>query len=451
MMIGRIIIDTLTNIKVALVSLGCDKNLVDSEVMLALVEDAGGTLTNRQDEADVIIVNTCGFIKDAAQESVDAAFTAAEFKVRGKCRAVVVTGCLAERYKNEIYEEISGVDCIVGANRHGEVVGVIIKALSGAAGVSVYGRDEPCFFGRRILSTKGYAYLKIAEGCGNRCTYCAIPSIRGGYRSREIGSLVDEARVLAEQGVRELILVAQDTSAYMKDICGEPKLHELLRELSNINGIEWIRILYCYPRYITDALIDEITENPKVLKYLDMPVQHAADDVLKMMGRGSMNNKGLMDLIKKLRNKIPEIVLRTTLITGFPGETEQDFETLMGFVRDAEFDRLGVFAYSREEGTPADKLPNHLPERIKRKRRNKALALQQKISAKKLRSWVGKELNVMIEGKDNGIYFGRGYADAPGIDGLVFVHNASNVGLGDIVRVRVTESSEYDLGGVLVT
>jgi len=440
----------LSGVKVALISLGCDKNLVDGEVMLGLVNRYGGTLTNNCEKADVIVVNTCGFITDASQESVNAVMDAVEFKKRGVgvCKVVIVSGCFAERYKDDIFDELPGVDAVVGANKHGEIVDVICTVLGTgkAQPVSVYGRDDGCFYGERVVSTQHYAYLKIAEGCDNCCTYCSIPAIRGAYKSREIEELLEEAAVIAEGGVKEIILVAQDTSRYGTDIYGEGKLAELLRRLAEIDKIKRIRLLYCYPHHITDELIDEMAANPKVAHYIDMPIQHVDDRVLKRMGRKSPDIQGL---VARLRAKMPHIALRTTLITGFPGETEDEFNTMLDFVEELKFDRLGVFAYSREEETPADKMPGHLPEKVKERRRDKVMALQQKISAEKLKEKIGMVTNVLIEGKtEDGVYYGCGHMDAPNIDGVVFVTSKNELAAGDFVAVKITGSLEYDLEGV---
>jgi len=439
----------LKNLQIALVSLGCDKNLVDSEVMLAQAVACGAELINDCAAADVIVVNTCGFITDASQESVDAVLDAVEHK-KGSCKAVIVTGCMAERYKDDIFDELPGVDAVVGANKHGELVRVIRQVIDEKKTVSVYGRDDGCYFGERIVSTKHYAYLKIAEGCDNHCTYCSIPAIRGAYKSRTVESLVAEAQVLADGGCAEIILVAQDVAAYGMDMYGEGKLPELLRELAKVDKIKWLRLLYCYPRHITDELIGEMANNAKVLKYIDMPVQHAAESVLKRMGRGVPD---VREIVKKLRAMMPDIAIRTTLITGFPGETEVEFNELVRFVKDVEFDRLGVFAYSREEGTPAYDLPGQLPVKVKEKRKDKIMETQQGISAKKLNERIGARVEVLVEGKtENGTCYGRSHMDAPGIDGVIFLtaENAEEMKIGEHVMVEITGSNEYDTEGKVI-
>jgi len=441
----------LSGVRVALISLGCDKNLVDGEVMLGLVTQYGGILTNNCEKADVIVVNTCGFISDASQESVNAIMDAVEFKKRGVgvCKVVIVSGCFAERYKDDIFDELPGVDAVVGANKHGEIVDVICTVLGTgkAQPVSVYGRDDGCFYGERVVSTRHYAYLKIAEGCDNHCTYCSIPVIRGAYRSRTIEALLEEAEVLANGGAKEIILVAQDTSCYGTDIYGENKLAELLRGLSKTDNIKRIRLLYCYPQHITDELIDEMAANPKVAKYIDMPIQHAADSVLKRMGRKNIDIKAL---VAKLREKMPQIAIRTTLITGFPGETDEEFNNLLEFVKELKFDRLGVFAYSREEGTPADKMAGHLPKKVKEYRKNKVMELQQKISTEKLKEKIGMKTHVLIEGKtEDDMFYGCGHMDAPNIDGVVFVASENELAAGEFVAVTITGSLEYDLEGTV--
>ena len=446
----------LDGIKIALVSLGCDKNLMDSEVMLGLVQEAGCVLVPEQADADVIIVNTCGFILDAAQESVDHILDAAAYKEKGTCRALVVTGCLAQRYGADIFEELEGVDAIVGTNDYAAIAEAIEQALAGSGYTALEGeKNMPSedIMAKRVISTRGhYEYMKIAEGCDNHCTYCTIPRIRGHYRSRKLEALVAEAEMLAAKGVKELILVAQDTSLYGKALYGEPSLHILLQKLSAIAGIRWIRLMYCYPEHIYDELIAEIANNPKVLPYIDMPIQHADDTVLKRMGRRSTED-GLYETISKLREAVPEIILRTTIITGFPGESKEAFDNLAAFMEEMRFDRLGVFAYSREEDTPADALSGHLPDKLKQKRRNNLMAIQQEITAQKAQEQIGRELLVMVEDylADEARYMGRSYMDAPFSDGYVFFPSEKKLAAGDFVTVRVTGAAVYDLEGEVIS
>lgn len=445
----------LKGTKVALISLGCDKNLMDSEVMLGLINEEGCLPTNNAAEAGVIIVNTCGFILDASQESVNSIIDAAEYKKTGVCKAVVVTGCLAQRYKDDIFDEMPEVDAVVGVTEYAKIVGIIKSALSGEKQAYISdasGEVSENALMKRIVSTpKHYAYMKIAEGCDNCCTYCTIPSIRGKYRSRKTESLIKEAELLAEKGVKELILVAQDTSLYGKDLYGKPVLHELLRKLSEIEGIEWLRILYCYPEHITDELINEMAANKKVLHYIDMPIQHSSDAVLKLMGRRS-TAKQLTKIVEKLRTAMPDIAIRTTIITGFPGETEKDFDELISFLKKNRFDRLGVFAYSKEEGTPAYKLKGHIPNKIKQKRKDKIMELQNKISAEKCAQYLGREILVLVDGSldEQNMFCGRSFTDSPNIDGLVFIKSDKTLQAGDFVRVKITETSDYDLIGDVV-
>ena len=359
--------------KISFVSLGCDKNLVDSEIMLGLIDECGYVITDDFTQADIIIVNSCGFIMDANQEAIDKILEVADNKQDGVCKGIIVTGCMAQRYKNEIFESLPEVDAVVGTGDF-EKIGDVIKAiLDGQKQIQlVTDRDhtllEENSYKRIVTTTGGFGYMKIAEGCDSHCTYCTIPSLRGKYRSRTVPSLVREAEILAQKGVRELILVAQDVSLYGKDIYGEQQLHVLLKRISEIEGIHWIRLLYCYPENIYPELIDEIASNPKVLHYLDMPIQHSTDKILKRMGRRS-DRAGLVDIISKLRASVPDICLRTTLIVGFPDETEQDFAELCDFISEIKFDRLGVFTYSREDGTPAYNMPNQIDEEVKQQRK----------------------------------------------------------------------------------
>lgn len=432
------------------ISLGCDKNLVDTEKMLGILGGEGYSFVDDESDADVIVVNTCCFIGDAKEESVNTILEMAELKKSGRLKALIVTGCLAERYKNEITEEIPEVDAVLGTTSYEEIAGAIREALKGEKTLVFKDIDAPVGKETKRLVTTGghYAFLKIAEGCDKRCTYCIIPYLRGRYRSVPMEQLEKEARELADQGVKELILVAQETTLYGKDLYGEKKLPELLRRLSSIPGIQWIRLHYCYPEEITDELIETIKNEEKVCHYLDIPIQHASDAILKRMGRRT-SNKEIRELVAKLRREIPDIALRTTFISGFPGETEEDHEILMEFVDDMEFDRLGVFAYSPEEDTPAYSFKDQVPDEVKEERRAEIMELQQDIAFEKSESMKGSVLEVMIEGKvaDENAYVGRTYMDSPGVDGLIFVNTGLSLMSGDFVRVRVTGALEYDLIG----
>jgi ribosomal protein S12 methylthiotransferase len=437
-----------------MVSLGCDKNLVDSEFMLGRLSGGGYNLTNAPETADVIIVNTCGFIGEASREGIRTILEMAGYKKSGVCKALIVTGCMVTRYGDQIRQELPEVDAVLGTNELDHVEEVLERAMGSEAVTAAEPERQPA----RVLSTHGgYAFLKIAEGCDNHCTYCTIPSIKGPYHSRELEGLVAEAKDLAAQGVRELIIVAQDTTLYGTDIYGKPELHRLLRELSMVEGIAWLRILYAYPENITPELIAEMAANPKICRYIDMPIQHASDSVLKRMGRRS-DEAGLRDTIGRLRAAIPGIALRTTLITGFPGETAEDFRILRDFVEETRFDRLGVFTYSREDGTPAYSLPGQVPERTKRSRRNEIMELQGRISKQINESFVGSTLDVLTEGripdeKEPGrfVYCGRSYRDSHDIDGLVFFHSPEEVISGSFVRVKISAASDYDLYGDIDT
>ena len=436
--------------KIFCVSLGCDKNLVDTEMMLGLLNKDGYTFTDDEHEADVVVVNTCCFIGDAKEESVNTILEMAELKKEGRCKALIVTGCMAQRYKQEILDEIPEVDGILGTSTYDEISNVLKKVLGGSR--------ESCFHDLnalpnvevpRVVTTGGYyAFLKIAEGCDKRCTYCIIPDLRGSYRSVPMERLIEEAKQLASQGVKELILVAQETTLYGIDLYKKKSLPKLLHELCKIPGIQWIRIQYCYPEEITQELIETIREEEKVCNYLDIPIQHASDRILKRMGRRT-NQKQLREMIASLRSQIPDIALRTTLISGFPGETEEDQEEVMRFVDEMEFERLGVFAYSQEEDTPAAEFPDQVPQELKEERRDEIMELQQEISYEKSQSMIGKVLQVMIEGKvaDENAYVGRTYMDAPGVDGLIFINTDLDLMSGDFVRAKVTGALEYDLIG----
>ena len=437
--------------KLLCISLGCDKNLVDSEKMLGMLYEDGFSFTDDEAEADVILVNTCCFIGDAKEESVNTLLEMAEYRKSGPCRALIVTGCMAQRYKEEITREIPEVDAVVGTTAFDEIVKVIRGVLSGQEHIQQFEELSalPGTEGRRLVTTGGcYAFLKIAEGCDKRCTYCIIPYLRGPYRSVPMEKLVREAEELAEKGIKELILVAQETTLYGVDLYGRKCLPELLRNLCRIPGIQWIRIQYCYPEEITDELIQTIREEEKICHYLDIPIQHASDRILKRMNRRT-NQAELREMIGKLRREIPDIALRTTLISGFPGETQEDHEELCRFVDEMEFERLGVFAYSLEEDTPAASFPDQVPQEVKEGRRDEIMELQQEIAFEACEAMVGRELEVLIEGKvaDENAYVGRTYMDAPGVDGMIFVNTGLELMTGDFVRVRVTGALEYDLIG----
>ena len=442
------------------ISLGCDKNLVDTEVMLGILAKKGHQMVDDETQADIIVVNTCCFIHDAKEESIQNILEMAQLKEEGRLKALIVTGCLAQRYKEEILEEIPEVDAVLGTTSYEEIGNVIDGLLSdspmerGDARMTMKDIDylPAAEDTKRLVTTGGhFAYLKIAEGCDKHCTYCIIPKIRGNFRSVPMERLLTEARQLAEDGVKELILVAQETTLYGKDIYGEKKLPELLHKLCEISGLRWIRILYCYPEEITEELIQTIKEEPKICHYLDLPIQHASDAILKRMGRRTSKAQ-LVEIIGRLREEIPDIALRTTLITGFPGETQEQHEELMDFVDEMEFDRLGVFTYSPEEDTPAAEMPEQIPEEVKEERQAELMELQQDIVFDCGEDRIGEELLVMIEGKvaDENAYVGRTYRDAPNVVGLIFVNTDVELLSGDFARVKVTGAMEYDLIGELL-
>ena len=435
------------------VSLGCDKNLVDSEVMLGLLANHGHQMVDSEEDADVIVVNTCCFINDAKEESIQTILEMAEYKKTGSIKALIVTGCLAQRYKQEIMDEIEEVDAVLGTTSYDKIVEVIDEALQGHKSLELTDIDAlPTVDSKRLVTTGGhFAYLKIAEGCDKHCTYCIIPKIRGNFRSVPMERLIKEARDLVEQGVKEIILVAQETTLYGVDLYGKKSLHVLLKELCKIGGLRWIRILYCYPEEITDELIQVMKEEDKICNYLDIPIQHASDGVLKRMGRRTSKQQ-LIDTVNKLREEIPDIALRTTLITGFPGETEEQHEELMEFVDEMEFDRLGVFTYSPEEDTPAATMPDQIEESVKEDRQAELMELQQEIAFDLAERMIGKEVIVMFEGKvaDENVYVGRTYMDAPNVDGLIFVETNEELMSGDFAKVRITGALEYDLIGELM-
>ncbi len=437
--------------KILFVSLGCDKNLVDTEMMLGMLADAGHEITDDEDAAEAVIVNTCSFIHDAKEESINTLLEYGARRVEGKLKVLIACGCLAQRYADEIRAEIPEVDAIVGTMAIDEIVKALDDAAQGLKNEYIKPTDAPLVYGkRRLVSTGGhYAYLKIAEGCDKHCTYCVIPNIRGKYRSVPMEVLVSEAQKLCAEGAKEIILVAQETTLYGVDLYGEKKLPELLRKLSEIPSLYTIRLLYCYPEEITDELIGEIATNAKVCHYIDMPIQSGSDKVLKRMGRKTTTFE-LNALIEKLREQIPDIALRTSIITGFPGETHKDYINTFNFVRKIRFDRLGVFTYSCEEGTPASKLKKQVPEWKKKFRRNEIMRMQRYVTWDKGVEMIGKTLTVMVEGHmpDENAYVCRTYKDAPSVDGYLFLETQKELMTGDLIKVRVTDAKEYDLMGV---
>ena len=444
--------------KILFVSLGCDKNLVDSEEMLGALRERGYQFTDDEDEADAAIVNTCCFIMDAQKESIEQILTLAERRTEGTLKALIVTGCMAQRYKEEVLREIPEVDAVIGTTSEGRIAEILDEILQkgGPAGSGGYllvdSEDKRTgTTAERVVTTGGYySYLKIAEGCDKRCTYCVIPSIRGRYRSVPMEQLLDQARLLALKGIRELILVAQETTLYGTDLYGHKALPELLRKLAVIPGIEWIRLMYCYPEEITEEIAEAMRDIPQVLHYIDMPIQHASDEILKRMGRRT-DRQELTEKIAMLREMMPDICLRTTLITGFPGEKEEDHRALLDFVREMRFDRLGVFTYSKEDGTPAAKMSPQIPARVKKKRQKELMLLQQEIAFEAAEEMEGHVVDALVEGQLVGehVYLARTYKDAPGIDGALFIETQRELMTGDLVKVKITGSREYDLIGGL--
>ncbi|MBQ9033842.1 MAG: 30S ribosomal protein S12 methylthiotransferase RimO [Lachnospiraceae bacterium] len=445
--------------KILFVSLGCDKNLVDSEEMLGSLREKGFSFTDDENEADAAIVNTCCFIMDAQKESIDQILSLAQLRTEGRLKALIVTGCMAQRYKDEVLKEIPEVDAVIGTTAESRIAEILeeILAADGPAGSNGHllvenENERTGTRADRVVTTGGYySYLKIAEGCDKCCTYCVIPSIRGRYRSVPKEELVEQAKVLASKGIKELILVAQETTLYGTDLYGHKALPELLRDLAQIEGIEWIRLMYCYPEEITVEIAEAMRDIPKVLHYIDMPIQHASDSILRKMGRRT-DKQELKQKIAMLREMMPDICLRTTLITGFPGEKEEDHRELLDFVREMRFDRLGVFTYSKEEGTPAAKMSPQIPTRVRKKRQKELMLLQQQIAFETAAEMEGRELEVLVEGQLVGeqVYLARTYKDAPGIDGAVFIETQRELMTGDLVKVKITGSREYDLiGGLL--
>lgn len=436
--------------KVGMISLGCDKNRVDSEVMLGLLLRAGHSIVNRPEEADVIIVNTCGFIDPAKEESVETILEQAQYKKMGKCRLLIVTGCLAQRYSKEIINEIPEVDAVIGTGRFTEILDVINRCESKHERlVAVDNPRFPDINGiPRVLTTPSYtAYLKISEGCSNRCTYCVIPQLRGPHVSRPMDHVLEEAQLLVDRGVKEIILVGQDLTRYGQDLKGDVSLVKLIKELVKIPGLVWVRLLYCYPDRVTDELIDAIAQEEKVCNYIDIPIQHIHPEILRKMNRPA-DPEQIKSLLAKLRKRIPDIIIRTSLIVGFPGEGNAEFQELLDFVKEYQFNRVGVFPYSKEEGTPAARLPGQVDERTKEARRDALMSIQQKISKRLNRQRVGQICKVLIEGTSSeGVYFGRSYGEAPEIDGQVFVISDRPLKAGDFVNVKITKAYEYDLLG----
>lgn len=438
--------------KVLFISLGCDKNLADSEEMLGMLVAHGYTIVNDETEADVAVVNTCAFIHDAKEESISNILEMAKYKETGSLKVLLVTGCLAQRYKEEIIKEIPEVDAVLGTTSFDDIIEALDKAFEGEKYLEFKDISYlPDVDTKRMITTGGcYEYLKIAEGCDKHCTYCIIPKLRGRYRSVPMEKLVKQAEYMAEQGVKELVIVAQETTIYGCDLYGEKSLHKLLKELCRIPGIAWIRVLYCYPEEIYPELIQVMKEEPKICHYLDLPIQHCNDRILKRMGRRTTRQE-LVDMISLLRREIPDIILRTTLITGFPGETQQEHEELMNFIDEIEFDRLGVFTYSPEEDTPAAVMPDQIDKEVKKDRQAELMELQQEISLDKGQDKIHTEVKVMIEGKvaEENAYVGRTYGDAPGVDGYIFVNTDTELISGDLCMVHITGALEYDLIGEL--
>ncbi len=435
--------------KVLLISLGCDKNLVDSEVMLGLLNKAGHELTNDETEAEAVVINTCAFISDAKEESINTIIEMGRLKKTGKLKKLIVAGCLSQRYKDEIMEELPEIDVIIGATNYDKIVEAIGTDEQAIVDDINY---TPKPVSERIVTTNAaMAYFKIAEGCNKLCTYCIIPHIRGRYRSIPMENLLSSAEKLAADGIKELVLVAQETTLYGADLYGEKKLPELLTKLSEIEGIEWIRLLYCYPEEITDELISVMAENPKICHYIDIPIQHSENEILRRMGRKT-SREDIVSLVSRLRTAMPDIAIRTTLISGFPGETQKLHDGLVDFVNECEFDRLGVFTYSPEEGTPAAGYEDQVDGELAAKWRDEIMELQQEISYEKNQEIIGSVQRVLIEGYlvDDDVYVGRTYRDAPGVDGIVFVSAPYELISGSFVDVKITEANEYDLTGVIL-
>ncbi|MFU2416817.1 30S ribosomal protein S12 methylthiotransferase RimO [Peptacetobacter sp. AB800] len=439
-------------LKIALESLGCSKNLMDAEIMTGILKEKGYEFVEEFAEADIIIVNTCGFIRDAKQESIDTIVELSQLKEVGKLKYLIVTGCLAQRYADELLEEIPEIDAIVGTGNFMNI-SEIIDRLESEKNVTEIGNIEFAFdetLPRYVSTPEHMAYLKIGEGCSNHCTYCIIPKLRGKYRSRKIEDIVEEAKTLAAEGVKELVVIAQDTTRYGEDLYGEAKLAELLEELAGIEGIKWIRIMYSYPESITEKLIDVIAAHDNICSYFDMPIQHASNRVLKRMNRRT-SKEDIRSKVEMIRSKIPDAIIRTTVIVGFPGETEEDLEELIDFMKEIKFDRLGAFAYSREEDTPADRMDGHMDEEIKEERRDRVMMVQQAISEEINQKREDKVFEVLIEEEaEDGVYVGRTQGDAEEIDSVVYVNSDEELEIGSFVNVYITEAMEYDLIGDVV-
>lgn len=436
--------------KVGMISLGCDKNRVDSEIMLSILSKEGFEIVNNEKDADVIIVNTCGFIESAKEESIDAILDMSQNKENGKCKSIIVTGCLAERYKDELIKEIPEINAVVGTGNYRNICAIVKNSIDNNSQITDFGNINYDFdYEERIITTpKHYAYLKIAEGCDNNCSYCIIPKLRGKYRSRRMEGIVREAVDLVSKGVKEIILVAQDTTMYGKDIYGKKMLSTLLSELDKINGLEWIRIMYAYPEEITDELINIIKISKKICHYFDMPIQHISNSILNKMKRRSTKEQ-IIALINKMRKEIPDVIIRTSIIVGFPEESEDLYNELKDFIKGYKLDRVGIFTYSPEEGTLAAEMENQISEEIKSKRKNELMNIQNKISLEKNKMLIGKKISIMIEGISNeGKYYGRSYGDAPEIDQNVFIENTNiNLEIGIIIEVTIIKAFAYDLVG----
>lgn len=435
-------------LNVALISLGCPKNLVDSEVMLKILYESNYKLIKEPNLADIIIINTCGFIESAKQESINTIIEMAQYKISGRCKVLIATGCLSERYNKELLDELPELDAVIGTGDYTSIDRIINQTLLGEK-VLLYGNQGTLNINNidRYIQRGNYtAYLKIAEGCDNKCTYCVIPSIRGNYRSRRFEDILKEAHILAEKGIKEIIVIAQDITMYGKDLYGKFKLPQLLKKIASIEGIEWIRLMYTYPDEFNDELISVIASEDKICKYLDIPIQHASNHILKRMGRRT-SKENIYNLINKLKREVPCIALRTSLIVGFPGENEEDLEELLDFIKEVKFDRLGVFTYSREEDTPAYDMSDQIDYEVKLKRQEMIMMTQMEISLEKNVQFVGKTLRVLVEGFEDGQYFGRSYRDAPEIDGLVYFSSKQSIDTGEFCDVLITEALEYDLLG----
>lgn len=429
--------------KIGFVSLGCSKNLVDTEMMIGLFKNNNYEIVNNPKDAEIILINTCGFIESAKEEGINTILEMSEYKKNGKCRYIIVTGCLVQRYKKELEKALPEVDLFMGIDEYEDMWNKVEKTIN----VKEEKNTNCLDYMERVVTTGNTtAYLKIAEGCSNRCTYCAIPYIRGPYISRKIEDILDEAKILAKKGIKEIIVIAQDTTKYGIDIYGESKLVELLSKLSEFKEFKWIRFLYAYPETITEELIELVKNNPKICKYFDIPIQHISNNVLKRMNRKS-DSTSIRNLISKIRREIPDVVIRTSLIVGFPGETEEDFSKLYEFVNEAKFDRLGTFMYSKEDGTPAARLKEQIHHMTKKSRYNKIMALQQQISNEKLEKYINRKLDVLIEGKtfDGKYYIGRSEYDVPDMDGIVYIKNSKNAEIGSFVKCIITNTREYDL------